>query len=262
MSRTVLVTGAGSGIGRATAQAFANDGARVVVCDVNPDKLGETARSLGSALLLSEPVDVSNETAMRAFSDKVHAAIPAIDVLVNNAGVALAGGIDTSLEDWRWVMGVNLWGVIHGCHFFVPPMRDRGRGHVVNVSSIFGVVAPPDVLGYSTTKFGVFGLSESLRGELAPHGIHVTTVCPGMIATNIIHSGRFAGTTGDRRDKTASTFAKRGARPEKVAAAIVDAVKRPKSVITVAAEAHFLYFLKRFAPRLTQRITQLLHDKI
>jgi NAD(P)-dependent dehydrogenase (short-subunit alcohol dehydrogenase family) len=263
--KTALVTGAASGIGRATATALAEAGARLVVCDVNEDGLAEVARALGSSCLLSRRVDVSKREEMRAFADAVHDEIPAVDVLVNNAGVGLAGGIlDTSLEDWEWILSINLWGVIHGCHFFVPKMVERAkerktRGNVVNVSSALGYFAAADVIGYATSKFGVLGLSESLRAELDPHGIAVSVICPGVIATGIINASRFsAGDTEATRAKVDAMYKKRNYGPEKVARAIVDAVRRDGQVVPVSPEAWALYYVKRFAPRLGMPLGKLL----
>src|SRR5439155_1020798 len=148
--------------------------------------------------------------------DADHAEHEAVDVLVNNAGVGLGGGfLDTSLEDWRWILSINLWGVIHGCHFFLPPMVRRGRGgHVVNVSSAAGFLATAQLAAYSATKFAVFGLSEALRDELRPHGIAVTTVCPGIINTPITTSapmrGPLATPEGRRRRLAAGGVAGEG----------------------------------------------------
>jgi NAD(P)-dependent dehydrogenase (short-subunit alcohol dehydrogenase family) len=158
-----LVTGAASGIGRATAVALARAGADLVICDVNAAGLEETAgtiRGLGRQTL-ARTVDVARRDAMEAFAAEVHAAHPAVDILVNNAGVGLGGGLlDTTLEDWDWIVGINVMGVVHGCHFFVPPMVRRGRGgHVVNVSSGAAFAAPSSLVAYAATKFAVFGLS-------------------------------------------------------------------------------------------------------
>ena len=187
--KTVLVTGAGSGIGRETALAFARRGADLVVCDVNDAASARTAediRALGRKAA-SHVADVADAARMRALADAVHAEVEAVDVLVNNAGVGLgAAFLDTTLEDWDWIIGVNLRGVVHGCHFFVPKMVARGRGgHVVNVASAAGYLASEVLSAYSTTKFAVVGLSEALRDELAPRGIGVTAICPGIINTPI-----------------------------------------------------------------------------
>ncbi|MCC6621797.1 MAG: SDR family NAD(P)-dependent oxidoreductase [Deltaproteobacteria bacterium] len=257
----VLVTGAASGIGRATALAFAARGAQLVVCDVDRAGLESLAAELGPRCLMTRVVDVADRAAMKALADEVHALVPALDVLVNNAGVAVHGGIlDTSLDDWDWLLGINLRGVIHGCHFFVPPMVARGRGHVVNVSSTYGFVGGTGVLAYVTSKFGVFGLSESLRAELRDKGVGVSTICPGMIKTNIVRRARFLDHVGREESQAHAVrlFDRRGAPPERVAQAIVRAVEHRRDVVPVAAEAWILYGLKRVAPRLTSRLVALL----
>src|SRR4051794_14229504 len=125
--RAVVVTGAGSGIGHATAQRFAREGARIAACDVDQTRLDSLSRELGDRALLVRKVDVADRLAMRLFADEVHALVPAVDVVVNNAGVGLGGTfLDTSLDDFDWLLGINLKGVIHGCHFFIPKMVERG----------------------------------------------------------------------------------------------------------------------------------------
>src|SRR5207248_783696 len=172
-------------------------GADLAVCDVRGGERGETAAAVCSLgrRALARRVGVARAEEVRAFADAVHAEHEAVDVLINNAGVGLGGGfLDTSLEDWQWILSINLWGVIHGCHFFLPPMVRRGRGgHVVNVSSAAGFLATAQLAAYSATKFAVFGLSEALREELRPHGIAVTTVCPGIINTPITTTSPMRG---------------------------------------------------------------------
>jgi NADP-dependent 3-hydroxy acid dehydrogenase YdfG len=251
--RVVVVTGAGSGIGRATARAFAAEGARLAVCDRDGSRL--EALELGDRLLLARAVDVADRAQMAAFAADVHRVAPAADVVVNNAGVALGGSfVDTSLDDWDWLLGVNLRGVVHGCHFFVPKMiEQRAGGHVVNVSSILGIYPAPNVSAYVASKFAVRGLSLSMRAELAPHGIGVTAICPGMIATAIINDGRYSAALGSRQAKIAETFHRRGLPPEKVAAAIVEAVHRNHDVRTVGHDARMIAALARVAPRTLAR---------
>jgi NAD(P)-dependent dehydrogenase (short-subunit alcohol dehydrogenase family) len=265
--KTALVTGAASGIGRATAKALAAHGALVVVCDVNEAGIAALAAELGASCLLARRVDVSDRAAMAAFADEVHRLVPAVDVLVNNAGVGLQGGLlGTSLDDWDWVMKINVGGVIHGCHFFVPKMVEQGiRGHVVNVSSVLGVFGAPDVIGYATSKFAVFGLSESLRAELAAKKIGVSTICPGMIDTGIIASTRFAGVEAKNAERSAGVrgkidklFKLRRYKAEKVAAAIVDAIRRDRPVVPVAPEAWALYLLNRYLPGLANPIRRIM----
>jgi len=253
-----LVTGAASGIGRATALALASAGARLVVCDVNEAGLAEVAATLEQRgrLFLSQVVDVSNRSAMAAFAAAVHEKVAAVDVLVNNAGVGLSGGIlATRLEDWDWVLSINLGGVIHGCHFFIPKMVERGQGgHVVNVSSGYGLVADPHMLGYCTAKFGVVGLSEALRSELSPHGIGVSAICPGIINTPIVKNGRIRTAPGidseALRTRAENLWSRRNYPPEKVAAAIISAIRLDRAVVPVTPEAWIAYLLKRASPSL------------
>jgi NADP-dependent 3-hydroxy acid dehydrogenase YdfG len=254
--RVVVITGAGSGIGRATALSFAKQGARIAACDIDQARLDSLASELGDRHLLTRKVDVSDRLAMRLFADEVHGLVSAADVVVNNAGVALGGPfLETSLEDWDWILGINLKGVVHGCHLFVPKMVERGAGgHVVNISSILGIYPAANVTAYVATKFAVRGLSMSLREELAPHRIGVTAICPGMIATSIINDGRMAGSIRERRTRVASTFKDRGAPPEKVAAAVLDAVHTNPAVRPVGTDAVVISALQRLAPRALARL--------
>jgi NAD(P)-dependent dehydrogenase (short-subunit alcohol dehydrogenase family) len=262
--RTALVTGAASGIGRESALAFARRGADLVLCDLNAEGLESTAvaiRALGRGGVTTHVVDVASAEQMARFADAVHARVPAVDLLMNNAGVAIGGGfLDTSLADWDWILGVNLRGVVHGCHFFVPAMLRRGRGgHVVNVASAAGYVAMESLAAYATTKFGVVGLSEALRDELARHGIGVTCICPGIIDTPITRSAKLVGPAagGDTRQRMIDAYRRRGYGPERVAQGVLRAVQRNRAVAPIAPEAWFLYFAKRFAPGLLARANAL-----
>ena len=261
--RVVVVTGAGSGIGRATALAFAAEGARVAACDVDDKRLESLAAELGDRALLVRRVDVSDRLAMKLYADAVHELAPAADVIVNNAGVAVGGSfLDTTLDDWDWVLGVNLRGVVHGCHYFVPKMVARGTGgHVINIASILGIYPAANVTAYVASKFAVRGFSQSLRAELAPHKIGVTAICPGMIATQIVADGRMSGTISERKSRVVDTFHKRGAPPAKVAAAIVDAVRTNPAVRPVGTDAHVIAALTRVAPRALHRLADTLQRR-
>ena len=265
--KTVLVTGAASGIGRATALLFASRGARLFLCDKNQTGLEETA-SLAGVLgkrVRIDRVDVSNRDAMRAYSELVQREVESIDVLVNNAGVGVAGTfLDTTLEDWDYILGINLLGVVHGCHFFVPAMVRRGAGgHVVNIASAAGFAAPGDMAAYAATKFGVVGFSEALRSELSEHRIGVSAVCPGMVNTPITAASRYRGERALRdREKVAEAFRKRNYGPEKVAEAIASAVVTNKGFVPVGPEAWVLYALKRVSPRLVARLMRAGRERV
>ena len=260
--KTVLVTGAASGIGKETALAFARRGAALVICDMNEAGLGETAtqiRALGRDVS-AHRVDVADREAMREFAAAVHARVDAVDILMNNAGVGLgAGFLDTDLKDWEWIIGINLKGVIHGCHFFLPPMVARGRGgHVVNVASAAAFSATEALAAYSTTKYAVFGLSEALRDELQRHRIGVTAVCPGIINTPITASSplRGANNTPEMRQRMIDIYQRRNYGPERVAGNILKAVQRNRAVAPISPEAWAIYYLKRMAPGLVARLNR------
>jgi NAD(P)-dependent dehydrogenase (short-subunit alcohol dehydrogenase family) len=252
--RTALVTGAGSGIGRETALALGRAGADLVICDLNLDNLERTAadlRSIGRTVL-ARRVDVARRDDMAAFAAEVHRDRAAVDILVNNAGVGLGARFqETTLEDWDWIVGINLMGVVHGCHFFVPPIVARGQGgHVVNIASSAAFIASSPLTAYCTTKYAVFGLSEALREELRPHAIGVTAVCPGVINTAITRTSRTRGLAAGpgAKERMAELFAQRNYGPERVAANILKGIARNRAVLPVAPEAWALYFVKRFLP--------------
>ncbi|MEV5186362.1 SDR family oxidoreductase [Streptomyces werraensis] len=264
--RLVLVTGAGSGIGRATALAFAEAGARVVAVDRDTGAALRTAgeaRARGATDAWAETADVADERAVEKLAERVTAAHGVVDVLVNNAGVGLGGAfLDTTTEDWKRVLDVNLWGVIHGCLHFGRRMAERGQGgHIVNVASAAAFQPSRALPAYGASKAAVLMLSESLRAELAERGIGVTAVCPGFVTTNITSTARFAGTDAAeerrRRRKAARLYGLRNYPPEKVAAAVLRAVVRDEAVVPVTPEARAAYALARWLPGVARRVARV-----
>jgi NAD(P)-dependent dehydrogenase (short-subunit alcohol dehydrogenase family)/pimeloyl-ACP methyl ester carboxylesterase len=262
----VLITGAGSGIGRATALAFAEAGARVVAVDRDAEAAARTAeasRRAGAPEAWAETADVSNEQAMEELAEKVTGAYGVVDVLVNNAGIGLSGSFfDTTTEDWKKVLDVNLWGVIHGCRLFGRRMAERGQGgHIVNVASAAAYQPSRALPAYSTSKAAVLMLSECLRAELAGQGIGVTAVCPGFVNTAITSTAHFAGVDGPQekrlQQRAARLYGLRNYPPEKVARAILRAVVRDEPVLAVTPEARTARVLSRLAPGVLRRIARV-----
>ena len=258
--KQVLVTGAASGIGRESALAFGRRGADLVICDIDEAGLEETEKvllAMGRGVF-SRRVDVSKAEEMREFSVAVHERVGALDILMNNAGVAIGGTfLDTDLGDWDWIVGINVKGVIHGCHYFIPAMVERGGPrHVVIVSSAAGYSANSALAAYNATKFAVLGLAEALSDELHPHGIGVTAICPGIIDTPITNSARLLGdlATEEMRDEMVSAYRKRNYKPDRVARNILKAIQRGRVVAPISPEAWAMYYGKRFAPALMRRL--------
>lgn len=260
--KTVLVTGAASGIGRESALAFGSRGADLVICDLDEAGLAETGELL-SALgrsVFSRRVDVANPDEMGAFAAEVHGEMRAVDILMNNAGVGLAASfLDTSLEDWDWLLRINLRGVIHGCHFFLPAMVSRGvGGHVVNVASLAAYMPSEELLAYTTSKYAVLGLSEALRNELHRYRIGVTAVCPGVINTPLTGNTRMRGAADapGERERLAKLYERRNYGPERVARNVLKAIQRNRTVAPISPESWIIYYLKRLAPGAVHALTR------
>jgi NAD(P)-dependent dehydrogenase (short-subunit alcohol dehydrogenase family) len=247
-----VVTGAASGIGRALAVDLAKLGAELALADVNAAGLEETRAMLGSAKARTYSVDVSKPSAVEAFAQAVQRDFGRASLLVNNAGVALMGTLaEVSLEDMAWLMGINFWGVVHGCKFFTPLLQREGDAHIVNLSSVFGLIGPPGQTAYAASKFAVHGFSQSLREELrATSSIKVTSVHPAGIATPIANSARAgSGVTPAARQEAAEYFKKVALiTPEEASRVIIKGILANKNRVLIGADAYRIDRIQRLFP--------------
>jgi NAD(P)-dependent dehydrogenase (short-subunit alcohol dehydrogenase family) len=192
--KVAVVTGGASGIGRGLCRRLAAAGLDVVVADIDVGGAEATATEIadGGVRALGVAVDVSDRVSVGALADRAFAEFGAVHVVCNNAGVIVGGNIcDATEDDWRWVLGVNLGGVVNGCSVFAPRLIAQGQGgHIVNTASVGGFLAGPGLGIYCTSKFAVVGMTESLRAELAPHGIGVSALCPAAVKTQLVDADR------------------------------------------------------------------------
>jgi NAD(P)-dependent dehydrogenase (short-subunit alcohol dehydrogenase family) len=258
-----VVTGAGSGIGRATARLLAQLGAKVHCADLDAESAERVAHDIGTAV--AHRLDVSDAAAIEALAARVFDEDGAVDVLHNNAGIGHAGEIEhTTIDDWRRVIDVNLLGVAYGVAAFVPRMLRQGRGaHIVNTASGLGLVPAARMAPYCASKFGVVGMSEALNAELAPRGIHVTALCPGVISTSIGATSIMRGGMAARQERAVDYYRTEGAPPEAVAAAVVEAIRKRKLIQPVPAK-HVApgWLLHRISPRIQQSQARKLTDML
>lgn len=250
--RTAVISGAGSGIGRALAQHLSRVGCPVAICDWDEDGLEETVASL-TGPSMHRRLDVRDRQAQLAWAADVAAWAPApIGLVVNNAGVTVSNSVaGGSPEDDEWVMDVNFWGVVHGTRAFLPILQRQDSGAIVNVSSIFGLIAWPTQSAYNASKFAVRGFTESLRIELERTGVTVHTVHPGGVATKIVENARFHVDDQGSTDhaKLANDFRKVArTTPEKAASIIVDGVERGRRRILIGPDAVAVATLSRVLP--------------
>lgn len=260
----VLITGAGSGLGRACALAFAARGARIAVSDLRIETARQTVELLHAqqATALALSLDVCSEESFAGAVEQVRAAWGGVDVLVNNAGVATAGTVaESPLKQWQWVLDINLLGCVRGARAVIGPMQAQGSGHVVNVASFAGIANPPAMGSYNAAKAAVISLSETLRFELFPH-IGVSVACPSFFKTDLLNSGR--GQIGESEHSSAPQMTRIVARlmerasvsADDVARDIVDAVQSNRFMVMTHADARSRTRLKRLSPELYFRLAQ------
>ncbi|MGH3350981.1 MAG: SDR family oxidoreductase [Nocardioides sp.] len=253
--RHALVTGAASGIGRAVAERLAEDGAVLHLTDLHEVGLRATRKAIedrGGTVATAHAADVSSIDDVRALAEVVHARTPAVDAVLNVAGIAIWGTVERmSHEQWRSVIEVNLMGPIHVIESFVPPMIEHGRGgHLVNVASAAALIGMPWHAAYSASKFGLRGVSEVLRFDLARHDIAVTLVTPGAVATPLTGSVQVAGvdTSTPQFQRLRARFHKRAVSPEHAAERIVEGMLRGRYLVQTSPDIAILHGVQRYVP--------------
>jgi NAD(P)-dependent dehydrogenase (short-subunit alcohol dehydrogenase family) len=241
-----IITGAGGGFGRALAIQLARRSAHLILADVDLTGAEETVKLATEAGARSARATRCDVTKLDDIKALAASAERPVDLVVNNAGVSSAGRVgELPIEDWRWTLEVDLFGVIHGCHVFVPFLRSQGHGHILNVASAAGLFSAPLMGAYNVAKAGVIALSETMNAELVDSPVGVTVLCPTFFKTNIVNSGRFAD---EKTRVMAQKFVDRGKSAEEVARIALTSVDRGDLYALPMADARWLWRLKRAAP--------------
>lgn len=262
--RVAVITGAGSGIGRALAIELSAAGCSVALSDINEAAVNEVAKQLNDMgrPAIADRLDVSDREAFYAYADKVHAHYGKVNIVINNAGVALGATVeDTTYDDFEWLMDINFWGVVYGTKAFLPYLKQADAGHIVNISSIFGIISVPTQSAYNAAKFAVRGFTDALRMELEMEGSSVscTTIHPGGIKTNIARSARMKGDvskfTGSSKADPREDFEKMfRTTPEDAAATIIKGIRSNKRRVLIGSDAVAVDSMQRMMPTAYQKI--------
>jgi short-subunit dehydrogenase len=249
--KIAVITGAGSGIGRELAKQLNDQGCKLLISDISEQGLAETVQSLSrrDVLVESHILDVADKNAFQAWAKSISDEHGQVDIVINNAGVATAAPVEESkYEDIEWLMSINFWGVVYGTREFLPLLRKSRQGHLVNISSIFGVVGIPTQSAYNASKFAVRGYTEALRHEMAGSNIHVCCVHPGGIKTNIVRNARLTD-TDTTRDEAVTDFDKMAnTTAESAAAQIIKAIEKRKKRLLIGMDAKYISILSRLFP--------------
>jgi len=248
-----LITGAGSGLGAEMARRFAAAGWRLIVTDQHAERARDVVEALPGEGHLAEVLDVTDDAAWCALAERVERDFGRLDLLINNAGVATGGMLgDTPLEDWQWVLDINLMGVVRGCHHFIGLFRRQRSGHIVNVASWAGLAGAPGIASYGTAKTAVVGLSEMLRAELRPFDVEVSVLCPAFVRTGLTETMRAPDTSYAQRVQR--WMEKSGVSAEDVAEIVFQAVRKPRFLLLTHPETRLQYRIKRWFPSLYFRM--------
>lgn len=262
--RLALVTGAGRGLGEAIARALAERGARVIVCDIDREANDRVADALGAVDRAA--LDVADGGAMLALAARIHREHGPLGVLVNNAGVvAAAPTLEMALDDWRWMLDINVMGVINGCHAFGPAMVEAvGRGHIVNIASAAAFNGLPMMAGYAVSKAAVLSYSEGLRAEVDEAALGVSVICPGFLPTAIGASGRYpGGELGERlRRRAGLLLDRKGRHPDEVGRAVVAAIDRDRFLVPLYFEGWASLTLRSVPSGVRRRLMPWLERRV
>ncbi|MEZ5556421.1 SDR family NAD(P)-dependent oxidoreductase [Haliea sp.] len=249
--KTAVITGAGSGIGRALAQQLNREGCTLFLSDIDAAGLADTLAGLerSDVPVQQQCVDVADKQAMDAWAAAIAAQQPAVDIVINNAGVGYSDRVDAcDYANVQWLMGINFWGVVHGTMAFLPLLRRATQGHLVNISSIFGMIGVPTQSAYNASKFAVRGYTEALRLEMQGSNVHVCCVHPGGVGTNIARRSRGGGADVTEEDKAAMFAQHVRTSAESAAAQIVRAVEKRQPRLLIGNDARFINLLTRLFP--------------
>jgi NAD(P)-dependent dehydrogenase (short-subunit alcohol dehydrogenase family) len=260
--KRVVITGAGGGLGRAMAMDFAKRGWNILASDVKIESVKETIKLAedagGKGMAVS--CDVSKWEQVKGLADKAVSSWGGADIIINNAGVPAVGLMeDVPLEDWKWVIEINLMGVIHGCRAFIPLFKKQGGGHIVNTASAAGFTSLPEMGPYNVSKAGVISLSETLRMELAYHNIGVTVACPTVFKTNLMDNLRF--TEKKQADRNKALFRVSSTTAEDVSSHILRSIEKNRLYVITQRDAKMYWALKRHAPNLYSRISSFIFGR-
>ena len=248
-----IVTGAGSGIGRELAIQLANEPIKgLVLTDISDDTLAETVKRIDSATkVLTKTADVSDRDSFKSIREEAITEFGTVSHIFNNAGAGMIGRVDeVSIEDMEWLVNVNFWGTVYGTKEFLPVFQEQGYGHIINISSVFGFIAPPGQATYCATKFAVRGFTESLRHELVGTNIVATSVHPGGIRTNIAREARLGAKAPAEDKEIAPAIFEKICRtnPDEAAATIIRGVKKRKTRILIGSDAYQISWIQRLFP--------------
>lgn len=265
-NKVAVITGAGSGIGRALAKLLAQNGCHLAIADVNEKGLQETANSIAGVTLSTHIIDCGKPEDIARLYQEALEKHGAVDIVVNNAGVALSETVENvKMEDFHWLFNINFWGVVNGTKQFLPHLKQRPEAHIVNISSVFGIIAVPTQSAYNASKFAVKGFTECLKQELAGSSVGVTCVHPGGIKTNIVKNGRmYADQFGEIPDvgKFVADFEKLArTTPEQAAKTIYGAILGQEERLLIGFDAYLIDLMQRLFPTNYSKIIRFVMDK-